>query len=406
MRHYELNIVALRVLSGLFERGALRVFDDKTLEGVKQQLLDHLIALVKRHVSSVSTTGTAFSSTMTTSATTTTASMTTTTPTLPSTESGSGTAAGPGRSSAESKQISAVIDTLSIACVTGGVDTGKHIHTINTSILIIRSTHLFDSIVDSLFIFFHVAFVLSVWELLLTLSASLPPTEAPLLRFALAEGLVRLSSISVPPFPMDTTDLSMGQEGKPLPPLMRVLLGVVETAVLGPTSTVVTAGGTGGASSGKHVHIPARATAAAILLVLVTRVHGNTALELTFSARDVVRCVELFLQLLREKDSALVQDLSCAGLCQLYAVAKQRDEPSLTIGTLERLPNHVKSLSEQIAFEVMATLCREKRLNAPAGRSHSLFYLIRYHLMSPSVGQHEQQQQVQCYPFSYPLSSE
>ena len=389
MRHYELNIVALRVLSGLFERGALRVFDDKTLEGVKQQLLDHLIALVKRHVSSVSTTGTAFSSTMTTSATTTAASMTTTTPTLPSTESGSGTAAGPGRSSAESKQISAVIDTLSIACVTGGVDTGKHIHTINTSILIIRSTHLFDSIVDLLFIFFRVAFVLSVWELLLTLSASLPPTEAPLLRFALAEGLVRLSSISVPPFPMDTTDLSMGQEGKPLPPLMRVLLAVVETAVLGPTSTA------GGASNGKHVHIPARATAAAILLVLVTRVHGNATLETTFSARDVVRCVELFLQLLREKDSALVQDLSCAGLCQLYAVAKQRDEPSLTIGTLERLPNHVKSLSEQIAFEVMATLCREKRLNAPAGRSHSLFYLIRYHLMSPSVGQHEQQQQEQ-----------
>ena len=158
------------------------------------------------------------------------------------------------------------------------------------------------------------------------------------------------------------------ESSKPLPSLMRVLLGVVETAVLGPSTAI---GGTGGASGGKHVHIPARATAAAILLVLVTRVHGNSTLETTFSARDVIRCVELFLQLLREKDSALVQDLSCAGLCQLYAVAKQRDEPSLTIGTLERLPNHVKSLSEQIAFEVMATLCREKRLNAPAGVSHS-----------------------------------
>ena len=136
--------MALRVLSDLFERGVLHGSDDKALVEIKQRLLNRLIAQVKRYVTRLSTSA----GTMT-SATTAATGTTTTTVSMTTADGGSGSSAsaGPGRSSAESKQISAVIDALSIACV-AGVDTGSHHfidHHLTPSII---APHYRSSIID------------------------------------------------------------------------------------------------------------------------------------------------------------------------------------------------------------------------------------------------------------------
>lgn len=227
--------------------------------------------------------------------------------------------------------------------------------------------------------------------------------ETPLLRFALAEALVRMSAVSTPrqsacPYtvsshsaaaqgvamqPLD--EESFGAEN--LPALTRVLLGIIETAVANGTSHLP--------EGARQPGTLDKSTAGVLLLVLVKQsgssLHSST-INGNFQSnnllpklkalpkKEVIRTTELFLQLLREKD-AFLQDISCAGLCYLFNRACQFDiniavSPRLLESECDASDAKGLLLSEIVGREVIATLTREKRGPQSAGGSLSFLELL------------------------------
>jgi hypothetical protein len=238
--------------------------------------------------------------------------------------------------------------------------------------------------------------------------------ETPLLRFALAEGLVRMSAASAPrqsacPFTMSSHSaaaqgvLSQPLDGESfgsehLPVLTRVLLGIIETAVANGSSFSPSFETS---SLLPEVARPPgtldKSTAGVLLLVLVKQsgssLHSSTLNGTSPSnsllpklkalpKKEVIRTTELFLQLLREKD-AFLQDMSCAGLCYLFNRACQFDKnlavsPLLLVNGCDAADSRGLLLSEIVGREVIATLTREKRGPQAAGESLLLLEVPRF----------------------------
>lgn len=238
-------------------------------------------------------------------------------------------------------------------------------------------------------------FFWSVWELFLFFKPS--RTETPLLRFALAEGIVRMSAAPMsrhcpPNIAMRLTmvaeenghcdpssEASTDSIGKPsrLPFLTRVLLDKIESAVSG-TSQILALIGQKGVVTPPSPATFDKITAGMLLLVLVSQsTRPSNIVESDANAenesphvpvlpkREIIRGTELFLLLLREKD-AFLQDVSCAGLCYLYHCACRHVEQPLSPASIMQNGTD-KSLSEIIGREVIATLTREKRGLQAAG---------------------------------------
>lgn len=260
------------------------------------------------------------------------------------------------------------------------------------------------------------------------MSLRLARSETPLLRFALAEGLVRMSAVRlflVPTSPMvipvcsdslthiipegnssrESTESIATIVGKncqiedKFPVLMRVLLGIIETVVAGgPVISMRTGEAPVIADSGSSLKaIFDKSTAGVLLLVLVKQSarqsHSNSAfcsinavsssLKRTaddtsseyaqlqaLPRKEIIRATELFLHLLREKD-AFLQDMSCAGLCYLFDSATQADKAITPVDSLLSGAAAAKiTLSGIIGREVIATLTREKRAAQTAGICH------------------------------------
>lgn len=223
--------------------------------------------------------------------------------------------------------------------------------------------------------------------------------ETPLLRFALAEGLVRMSAVSAPrqsacPFTVSSHSAAaqavamqpLDEESENLPVLTRVLLGIIETAVANGTSHLP--------EGARQPGTLDKSTAGVLLLVLVKQsgssLHSST-MNGNFQSnnllpklkalpkKEVIRTTELFLQLLREKD-AFLQDMSCAGLCYLFNRACQYDKnlavtPRLLESECDTSDVKGLLLSEIVGREVIATLTREKRGPQAAGGSSYLLEL-------------------------------
>lgn len=233
--------------------------------------------------------------------------------------------------------------------------------------------------------------------------------ETPLLRFALAEGLVRMSAVSAPhqsacPFTVSSRSAAQGAVMQPLdgesfgsenlPVLTRVFLGIIETAVANGTSSSpsfeTTSQLPGGARPPGTLD---KSTAGVLLLVLVKQSGSNLQSSTVYRTsqsntvlpklkalpkKEVIRTTELFLQLLREKD-AFLQDMSCAGLCYLFNRACEFDKNLAVLGLLENDCDTTDFkgilLSEIVGREVIATLTRAKRGPQAAGMPSSLFEL-------------------------------
>ena len=234
--------------------------------------------------------------------------------------------------------------------------------------------------------------------------------ETPLLRFALAEGLVRMSAVSAPhqsacPFTVSSRSAAQGAVMQPLdgesfgsenlPVLTRVFLGIIETAVANGTSSSpsfeTTSQLPGGARPPGTLD---KSTAGVLLLVLVKQSGSNLQSSTVYRTsqsntllpklkalpkKEVIRTTELFLQLLREKD-AFLQDMSCAGLCYLFNRACEFDKnlavsPGLLDNECDTTDFKGILLSEIVGREVIATLTRAKRGPQAAGKSSSLLEL-------------------------------
>lgn len=227
--------------------------------------------------------------------------------------------------------------------------------------------------------------------------------ETPLLRFALAEGLVCMSAVSAshqsacplslsshssaaPGAAAELLD-SDSSESENLSVLTRVLLGIIETAVANGTSSSPRFETTSQLSEGsRSPGTLDKSTAGVLLLVLVKQSGGSlhssqisrTSLShsllprlIALPKKEVIRTTELFLQLLREKD-AFLQDMSCAGLCYLFNRACQFDKnlvvsPRVLVNDRDVTDHKSLLLSEIVGREVIATLTREKRGPQAAG---------------------------------------
>ena len=263
------------------------------------------------------------------------------------------------------------------------------------------------------------------------MSLPLARTETPLLRFSLAEGLVRMSAVRYSILPNSLVDVNLHSEGKHqtesslpdgpclshdvsndviviksnsgregegegeenLPVLMRVLLGIIETVVADGPAVTFRTGATPEAvtiESGLKSTFD-KSTAGVLLLVLIKQSaceankNSNVNLNCSESAfpkfvklqalpkKEMIRATELFLHLLREKD-AFLQDMSCAGLCYLFNCATRLDEalklPDSQSQTVKGPATNNNSLSGIIGREVIATLTREKRVAQTAGKSY------------------------------------
>ena len=272
-------------------------------------------------------------------------------------------------------------------------------------------------------------FFWSVWELLLSLS--LARTETPLLRFSLAEGLVRMSAVRFSFLPSSLEDVNVHcednnltetsqpvgpslshdisndvivlksnfrkEEEENLPVLMRVLLGIIETVVAdGPFTSFRTG------ISPEIVSIKSdikstfdKSTAGVLLLVLIKQsaAESNINPSLNYNEsvfpkflklqavprKEMIRATELFLHLLREKD-AFLQDICCAGLCYLFNSAIRLDEALKLSDTQTQKGLTISNnlLSVIIGREVISTLTREKRVAQTAGK----FYVKIFNLFS------------------------
>ena len=261
------------------------------------------------------------------------------------------------------------------------------------------------------------------------MSLPLARTETPLLRFSLAEGLVRMSAVRYSILPKSLVDVNLHFEGKHqtesllpdgpylshdvsndviviksnsgregegeenLPVLMRVLLGIIETVVADGPAVTLRTGATpeaGTIESGLKSTFD-KSTAGVLLLVLIKQsaceANKNSNVNLNCSEssflkfvklqalpkKEMIRATELFLHLLREKD-AFLQDMSCAGLCYLFNCATRLDEalklPDSQSQTVKGPATNNNSLSGIIGREVIATLTREKRVAQTAGKSY------------------------------------
>ena len=203
------------------------------------------------------------------------------------------------------------------------------------------------------------------------------------MRFSAAQALVRMSSVPLVPFlqvhtqQSQVTDsrVSSGGDASTAPALVKVLLGIVATAAASARTAAPEEEGPGEGSAEHAQTLSAppskttqRSTAAVLLLVLIKQWASVFASEksksnqpFVLSYDEIMQCVEMLLEFLRDRDP-FIQDVSCAGLCHLYNVARYIDS-----ATVRDRGSLAKSLQEAIATEVIATLTREKRTYAPAG---------------------------------------
>jgi hypothetical protein len=238
--------------------------------------------------------------------------------------------------------------------------------------------------------------------------------ETPLLRFALAEGLVRMSAISAPrqsacPFSVPSHSAatqgvvsqpidgeSFGSEN--LPVLTRVLLGIIETAVANGSSFSPSFETSSLLPDGARPPGTLDKSTAGVLLLVLVKQSGSSAHSSTLNRtsqsnsllpklkalpkKEVIRTTELFLQLLREKD-AFLQDMSCSGLCYLFNRACRFDKnlavtPLLLENECDTSDSKGLLLSEIVGREVIATLTREKRGPQAAGELLFVLALLRF----------------------------
>ncbi len=189
------------------------------------------------------------------------------------------------------------------------------------------------------------------------------------LRFAVAEGLVRLSMFSE----ADAAEVA-SESATSFSALMRTLLGKIEAtanlevepaatsttaATTVATATVVTPAARIGRLKSNHV---------VLLLVLLRQFDRSYCVgdhSASLSVGDVKNILAIFLRFIKEKD-AFTQDIACLGICQLYHIAGRVGE---TDGATTTIGRSVLSLAEYVAYEVTVVLTRQKRATQPAGYS-------------------------------------
>jgi len=211
--------------------------------------------------------------------------------------------------------------------------------------------------------------------------------EHPLVRFALAEGLLRVSveRTSLEVAPREVLPLTVPGSGDVVSPYAgpRAILGAPELENRGLPVTLVaedavsraypptlsrvlsTVDGIVIESAGGASAVREKGTAAVVLLVFVR--HYSALRHMWSSSNEaapdampfslVIRLVDVLLRLLNDSQP-FTQDIACLGLCHLHSMAQL----VRSVGT-----GNGKSAAQIVSEEVINTLAREKRAPAPPG---------------------------------------